>query len=523
MKKLKKLTLVVLSAILLAISLVGCGYNENKSSEESGKKEEINSITVGVGALSSNFVPTKDMGTQTLRVMYNIYDSLFKVDSDGKIIGSLADTWEFIEPTVLQIHLKKNVKFHNGDELTAEDVKFSIDQAKEAKLGTAVTNLIDSIESAEVVDEYTINIKNSYEDAILLTRLSSTRTLYILPKNYWEQVGGIDGFNAAPIGSGPYKISEIVSGTSISLERNDDYFGEKPYVKSIKFVKYAEASTRITALANGEVDIINDVSNDLQSSVLANTNVETHVSAVNNFHIYVFNTENGATADKKLRQALAYGIDRKLLVETLWGSGAYVPDGFQTKENGDLYFSDYKGIQYDKNKAIQLVKESGYDGSVIEIEIQQGYYMNDAVAAQAVVDMWKEIGVNAKVVYVDSANWNFKNVRTWSCAVRFESLLGSLWIQFGPNTPPAKNTWKSNTDFVEAGYKLQRATTLEEQRKAQKEMLDIIDEEVPVTYLYLPEVIWASRTDRGIHWDTDLLVDEIISFRAEDFWGTESK
>jgi len=161
---------------------------------------------------------------------------------------------------------------------------------------------------------------------------------------------------------------------------------------------------------------------------------------VNNFHIYVFNTEKGPTANKKLRQALAYGIDRQLLVDTLWGEGAYVPNGFQTTENGDLYFDDYKGIQYDKNKAIQLVKESGYDGTEIEIEVQKGYYMNDAVAAQAVVDMWKEIGVNAKVVYVEKANWNFNSVRTWSCAVRYGSLLGSVWIQFGPNTQPAKKT-----------------------------------------------------------------------------------
>jgi peptide/nickel transport system substrate-binding protein len=525
MKKIfKRLIAAALGVSIVIASLTGCGYTgdtQSNDANESSVKTEFDELTIGVGSLSSNFVPMKDMGTQTLRVMYNIYDTLFKVNSNGDIVGSLAESWEYTDATTLKINLRKDVKFHNGDALTAEDVKFSIDLALAAELGTAVTNVIDSIDSAEVTDTYTLLIKTKYEDPILLTRLSATRTLYVLPKNYYESVGGLDGFNAAPIGSGPYKISSLESGVRIVLERNDDYFGDKAYVKKVNFVKYAESSTRITALANKEVDIINDISNDLQASVKANANVDTIVSSVNNFHVYVFNTENGITANKQFRQALAYGINRQLLVDTLWGSGAYVPNGFQTKDNGDLYLDDYTGVQYDKDKAISLVKESGYDGSEIELEIQAGYYMNDVVAAQAIVDMWKDIGVNAKVVLVDSANWNFKNVRSWSCAVRYGSLLGSIWIQFGPNTTVQKKVWKSNSAFVEAGYKLQQAKTVEEQRAAQREMLNVLDDEMPVTYLYLPEVIWAKRTDEGIHWNTSLLTDEIISLRAEDFWKTE--
>ena len=479
---------------------------------------EIDTLRIGVGAMSVNFNPCKDMGIQALRMIYNVHDRLMYQDKDGTIKPQLAESWSWVDDKTFELKLRQDVKFHNGDPFTAEDVKFTFALAISREIGTAMTQVVDSVESAEVVDDYTVRLHLKWPDSVIDTRLGATRTAYILPGKYYQEVGGLDGYNAAPVGCGPFKVASIMQGEKIVLERFEDYYGEKPQVKTVEFIKYGEDATRMTALLNGEVDIINDINNDLLANFQNEPNIKTHVTPVNLYHLYIYNTKEGPTANKKLRQAMNMAIDRELLVETLWGEGAKVPPGWQVEEFGDYYIEDYEPVKYDLERAKQLVAESGYDGSPIEFQIQPNYYMNDVQAAEVCADLWKQAGINVQIAYKEKMDKDFSGLRTWSCAIRFNDPLGAIWVQI-PDSDMMAASWPNPPQeiYTEAGDILKNSTDKEERRKAARRYMEILDDEVPASYLYLPEEIWGIRTDRSFEWDPYWTIQQIISLRAEDF------
>ena len=173
-------------------------------------------------------------------------------------------------------------------------------------------------------------------------------------------------------------------------------------------------------------------------------------------------------------------------------------------------------IPYDIEKAKQLVKESGYNGEEITIEMRQGYYMNGDQSGEAICDMWKEIGVNAKVVYKDKLTWNqYPHIRSWSSASRFDNPLGCLWLLFGPGSNPANNNWNPTEKFLQAGETLLNSKDVAEQQAAAKAMLEEFDEFVPGTYLYMAEDLYGIRD--GLNWNMHYCEAQIMPFRAADF------
>lgn len=496
---------------------MSAGAGETASGAQAGIGE-IDTLKVGVGAMSVNFNPCKDMGIQALRMIYNVHDRLMYEDKDGTIKPQLAESWSWVDDKTFELKLRQDVKFHNGDPFTAEDVKFTFDLAISKEVGTAMAQVVESVESAEVVDDYTVRLHLKWPDSIIETRLGATRTAYIIPGKYYEEIGGLENFNAAPVGCGPFKVASIMQGEKIVLERFDDYYGEKPQVKTVEFIKYGEDATRMTALLNGEVDIINDINNDLMANFQNEPNIKTHITPVQLYHLYVYNTKEGPTANKKLRQAMNMAIDRDLLVEALWGEGAKVPPGWQVEEFGEYFIEDYEPVSYDPEKAKALVAESGYDGSTIELQLVPNYYMNDVQAAEVCADMWKQVGINVQVVYMEKMDKNFSGLRTWSCAVRFNDPLGAIWVQF-PDSDLISVTWPDRPQeiYTEAGDVLKNSQDKEERRQAARRYMEILDDEVPASYLYLPEEIWGIRTDRGFEWDPYWTIQQIISLRAEDF------
>lgn len=489
-----------------------------QEAQTAGSGAEVDILRVGVGAMSVNFNPCKDMGIQALRMMYNIHDRLMYTDKDGTIKPQLAESWSWVDDKTFELKLRKDVKFHNGDSFTAEDVKFTFDMAISKEVGMAMTQVVESVESAEVVDDYTVRLHLKWPDSVIETRLGATRTAYILPSRYYKEKGGLEGYNAAPVGCGPFKVASIMQGEKIVLERFEDYYGEKPQVKTVEFIKYGEDSTRMTALLNGEVDIINDIKNDLVANFQNEANIKTHITPIKLFHLYIYNTKEGPTANKKLRQAMNMAIDRELLVKSLWGDGARVPNGWQVEEFGDYYIEDYESVKYDPEKARALVAESGYDGSVIELQMVPNYYVNDVQAAEVCVDLWKQVGINVQIVYIEKADKNIPGLRTWSCAVRFDDPLGAIWVQF-PDSEWADYCWPDPPQeiYTEAGDVLKNSQEKEVRRQAARRFLEIMDEEVPASYLYLPEEIWGIRTDRNFEWDPYWTIQQIISLRTEDF------
>lgn len=247
-------------------------------------------------------------------------------------------------------------------------------------------------------------------------------------------------------------------------------------------------------------------------------------TSIKNIHIYTFNTRNedSIMSNQKFRQALTMAIDRQTLVDTLWSGYAKVPNGHQFESYGDLYIEDYPGVQYDPEKARELVKESGYDGEeVISIEMADGYYTNGNQAGEAIVSMLADIGVKAEVVFTDKFSFS-ADIRAWSSASRFDNPLGALWLLFGTGSGPANpetGSWTPTEEFVAAGNTLIDSKDLEEQRQAARTLMEVFDTYCPGTYLYQAEDLYGIRD--GLEWDMTYCENQIMPFRAGDLKVTE--
>ena len=495
---------------------------ETSQASQDGQSAELDVLRVGLAALPTDLDPDKSIGIASIKLFYNMFDTLLFTDKEGEICGQLAESWEWKDDTTLNVTLREGVTFQNGEPCTSEDVKFTFDRILSGYGDGTIAVLYETLDSVEIVDDLTITFKLKEPDAAFEQRLGSIWGASIVPKDYVEEIGD-EAFQTAPIGTGPYKMVEY-SPEKYVLERYDGFWGEAPAAKRIEFIAYPEASARMTALITGELDIINDVPSDAVETIQNTEGLSVVGTPIKNIHIYVFNTKNqdSIMSNQQFRQAITMAIDRQQLVDTLWTDYAEVPNGHQFKSYGNLYIEDYPGVQYDPEKARQLVAESGYDGEeVISIEMADGYYTNGNQAGEAIVSMLADVGIKAEVVFTDVFSFE-ADIRAWSSASRFDNPLGALWLLFGPGSSPAneeKGSWTPTEEFVEAGQTLIESKDLEEQREAARTLLEVFDTYCPGTYLYQAEDLYGIRD--GLEWDMTYCENQIMPFRAGDFMVAE--
>lgn len=495
---------------------------ETSQASQDGQSAELDVLRVGLAALPTDLDPDKSIGIASIKLFYNMFDTLLFTDKEGEICGQLAESWEWQDDTTLNVTLREGVTFQNGEPCTSEDVKFTFDRILSGYGDGTIAVLYETLDSVEIVDDLTVSFKLKEPDAAFEQRLGSIWGASIVPKDYVEEVGD-EAFQTAPIGTGPYMMTEY-SPEKYVLERYDGFWGEAPAVKRIEFIAYPEASARMTALITGELDIINDVPGDAVETIQNTEGLNVVGTPIKNIHIYTFNTkdENSIMSNQQFRQAITMAIDRQQLVDTLWTDYAKVPNGHQFESYGDLYMEDYEGIQYDPEKARQLVEESGYDGEeVISIEMADGYYTNGNQAGEAIVSMLADVGIKAEVVFTDVFSFQ-ADIRAWSSASRFDNPLGALWLLFGPGSGPANEetgSWTPTEEFVQAGQTLIESQDLEEQREAARTLLEVFDTYCPGTYLYQAEDLYGIRD--GLEWDMTYCENQIMPFRAGDLTVTE--
>lgn len=337
-------------------------------------------------------------------------------------------------------------------------------------------------------------------DPLLEIRLTSWAT-WILPKAYFEEVGA-DEFALNPVGSGPYSFVELSPDEILVLESHDDYFGGMPSASGVEFRVIPETAGRVAALVSGEVDIITNVPPDQVSTLEGNDNVEVRSVPLANCHVLRFNTRHAHLQDKLLRQALRLSIDRELLVETLWGGRAELMRGHQFPEYGDLYNPDRPFSLFDPDRARELLEQSSYAGEEIEFRTQPAYYTLGAEAAQAIVQMWQDIGVNASVTVLDNVySDGVQNimVTNWSNSSFTADPDGAFWLRWGAPSGSQREFWTpEDPRFNELGEAARKTLDTEFRYNAYQEMLDIWEEEVPGTELYIPVEHYGVRT--GLDW-----------------------
>jgi len=306
---------------------------------------------------------------------------------------SLAESWT-VSPDglVYEFVLRKGVRFHDGEPVTAEDVKFSFERYR----GTAAGSFKARIAAVEVVDAQRIRFrfKQPWPDFLTFYGTPATGAGWVVPKKYVEKVGD-DGFKKHPIGAGPYKFVSFTPGVELVLEANEQYWRKVPSVKRLLFKVITDESTRLAALKRGEVDVVYSIRGELAEELRRTSGLSLKPTIIPGSFWVVFPDQWDSKSpwhDRRVRLAANLAIDRNAInrAETLGFSKitwSVIPSTFE-------YFWQPPAYPYEVAKARQLLAEAGYPNG-----FDAGEFFCDASysnVAEAVVNYLKDVGIQTQ-------------------------------------------------------------------------------------------------------------------------------
>lgn len=472
-------------------------------------------ITVGASNMASYLDPGRDHSNVGSQFYYNAFDTLIARNHDKaetQWLPGLAVSWELVEPTVMELKLRQGVKFHNGEAMTADDVIFSLNRMYQATFvpyQVRARDRLGNFKEAVKVDDYTVRIHAEREEPLWETLLNLQQVM-IIPEEYTKALAGdpnlaedddFEAFSMKPVGSGPYAIAEFTPGEQIVYERFDGFWGEKAPLERATVKRMSEMASRITALKTGEADIITNVAPDQLSLIEGDPNLEAVGAPTALFHVMIMNVNHPKLKDPRIRQALSLAIDRDTLNEALWLGKAVVPSSHTLEEFGELYMPELETFEYDPERARALLQEAGYDGFEITYDTDAVYYTNGLLAAQAIMEMWAEVGVKGKVQVGEKWTGNSPDMmtRNWSNPMYFSDPFGSFGVMWAPDGP-SESEGRFNTDeqYAEIWERFRFSKDAAARKAAYAELMDRIKADPPVLPLYRPYESWAMRKD--VNW-----------------------
>ncbi|CAN5323984.1 ABC transporter substrate-binding protein [soil metagenome] len=330
----------------------------------------------------------------------HVFDNLIYRDpATGKYGPQLATEWKWVDDTTLDLTIRKGVVFHNGDPLTADDVVWTLNYVVSPEAKVVTKQNVDWIKSAEKIgdDHVRIHLVGPFPAAI--EYLAGPVVIY--PQAYFKKVG-IDGFSKAPIGSGPYRITSAEAGKTVTMEKNTKYWDGsplgKPSIGKLVFRVIPDAETRLAELMTGGVDWIWRVPKDQAQQLGAVPNI-TVLSAetmrVGFLHFDALGRTPAAEPlkDVRVRQAIAYAIDRKSMLDNLVGGGARVMNSACFIDQVGCVDKGVPVYDYNPAKAKALLAEAGYpNGFKTEI-----YVYRDREIAEAMIGYLRAVGIEANL------------------------------------------------------------------------------------------------------------------------------
>lgn len=355
------------------------------------------SITVGVASAPKTMNPHGSDADSNMGVMANIFEGLIKrTGKEGKIEPALATKWKKINPTTWRFWLRKGVKFHNGNDFTWEDVKFTYEHASNPEVSEFV-NFGRSVESVTKVDgdPWVIDVKTKNPIPYFLT---NSHQIFIMDKESTESRSP-GQVAAKPIGTGPYKFVEWEEGSFLKMEAYDNYWGGETSIENVTLRPVTEASTRYAALVTGEIDLMFDVPVQLYEKVASNPDFKTITRPSRRALYLALSNSETPTKNFKVRKAMYMGISvDSIIEEVMFGHAspaAQIPDPPTFGYDPDLD----RLYPYNPEKAQSLLSEAGYpDGFDITLHAPvQSNLIKDRQIAEVVVRQLQKIGINAKL------------------------------------------------------------------------------------------------------------------------------
>ena len=432
----KKLSLILAAALTAGLALTGCGGSktsdttENTAGAESETAAEVKGVDVDttgylVAALNAD-IQTADVQktSKDYEVPFNIFDRLVdvEVDADGnsKIVPSLAENWDISDDGLeYTFHLRQGVKFHNGNDFTAEDVAYTfhrmltvesgvntefIDQIKGAD--ELLAGETDTLEGVEVVDDYTIKVTLKEPFAGFLASISSPG-VSIYDSEATEAAGDQFGMDpAVTVGTGPFEFSSWSFNNQLVLTRNEDYWKGASKLPGVVIKIIPDTETQSMMFESGELDILDlDYAADSVDR-FTETYPDQIVQGPRVGIVYfTMNFNKKPFQDVRVRKAVQMSIDRQAILDALYGGRGQVEQGIFP--HGLIGFNpDQEEIKYDPETAKALLAEAGYaDGFDMEIAADSSASDTMTMALEIVSDQLAEVGIRAEIKNYDESTW----------------------------------------------------------------------------------------------------------------------
>jgi peptide/nickel transport system substrate-binding protein len=379
----KSVTLIILLSLFMIMPA-------GADAAEKGK------IVIARGVDITSLDPQKASSSVDLNYCSMVFDGLLRRAGEGGLSPNLAENYRSIDPITWEFRIRRGVRFHNGDPLTASDVVFSYNRLKE--INSPLKTLFSGFRTVIARDPHTVHIITKKPDPVLPQRVAIAA--YIVPEKYIRERGD-EYFSQHPIGTGRYKFVKRTVGESVELEANDRYWGKKPAaVKTLVFKTITDPGNRVEALKKGDVQIASGISPDVVPDLKKHPELDVVSGPGGRIIFIAFNLINpgdSPVSDKRVRRAISHAIDREALIrDVLMNSGKVsvvplIPSVFG-------YDPSIPHYPYDPARARKLLEEAGYpNGFEIVLATPSGRYIGDRQIADAIAGMLGRVGIRTRV------------------------------------------------------------------------------------------------------------------------------
>lgn len=442
--------------------------------------------------------------TPSLRVTSNAFDSLLRLDyaNNSQVKSALAESWRRVDAQTLEFKLRPHVKFHDGSELTAEDVVFSFSTTRTLGPGgkgqTVASQYQRSIRAVEAVDPMTVRITTNAPDAALEQKIAAW-SCQIISKKAFNAAGSWEKWFEAPVGTGPYKIVWNKKDVGVLLASHDDYWGGIPPFSRLEFRVVPEAASRQNGLLAGDYDLISDVLPDQFEPISKAANLEIVGGSIPNLRVLVVDTTGPLLSDVRVRRAMTLAIDRQLIIDALWAGRVGVPRNAQYPVFGPLYDETEQAPEYNPDQARRLLAEAGYKGEPISYRLMNNWYPNQVLTAQTMIEMWRAVGLNVQIEMVENFSQAQKKPihAIWdsSIIVSWPDPTALAWRVMGTGGAWQKlDIWRSD-EYLQAGSRFEISADPAERKALHHKMLEIIRNEVPMIVLHDNGAFYGKKKD----------------------------
>lgn len=500
-----KRTALGAASLVAALTLAGCSAGESVDIDGADSVDG-DVLIAAIGGEPDQLDPQRTSSYFAFEVLENVFDTLVAPDENLEMQPALAESWEVSDDQLTwTFDLRDGVTFHDGSEFTSEDVVYSYRRIIDEQLANAWK--FAAITDITAPDDDTVVITVAQPTPNLLSNLGGFKGMAIVQQENVES-GDI---TTAPIGTGPFSVTGYSSGDRITLAANADYWGGAPELAGVEYRFISEPATALAALRAGDIHWTDVVPPQQVSELESDETVELGLTPSSDYWYLALNEAREPWSDVRVRQALAYAIDRDAIVQAVsYGTAALNQLAIPEQS---VWYTAYDEYSTDLDTAQALLDEAGFTGGTLDL-LATSDYPETVTAAQIIASNLEPLGIDVEIRQPDFSTW-LDEQNTGNFDMLMMGWLGNIdpddFYYAQHHTDGASNAQKYSNTEVDA---LLDAGRIETDPEARKELYaqaaTIIADEASYIYLYNPSVIqvwspdvtgYTTRADRAIRFD----------------------